>query len=423
MELVLLGHHSASRKIHRAGLGESVNGLKLCNLLGSAGHPTPPLYDIYALFGTPQAGHAALARYSQLGEIDREDRPLFNAAACRLREIFAEMKEPVALLWTWDHPALGIIKAGWPSHVARITRFIATLPDHKPPALHDESTLVVCHSPLALRNWIEAGEAPWRAFYLPHHTLPRAPARQTPPEAPFTVGCVARFLAPKNIESALWAGLELSKRVPKSRFILKGGYDASWDLCEAAGMTQRLRQLLSRFHKEPWFKWDYTRSSHQEMLELYQQFDLTLHLTGWELASTVVLESMAAATPVLLLEGTTNTSLYQGAAEFVRNRGPAQMKRAIDYYHQPVQEDLVEQLVALATDPERRHALGLAGRQKAKVCFSPELTLRKSRLLIQAAKDLHAGRHTMEWQTRLTDELRCDFERHGLPVPKELLHG
>jgi glycosyltransferase involved in cell wall biosynthesis len=360
---LILGHTGHSLGVHRAGLGEVANLHRFCGLVDE------PLVvrDIYEWFGGGREAYRKLDAFSQAGA----DRRLMRGPV--------EWEGPV-ILWTWDHLTFALLEHGV-SDVPLITFLISAQPGERvPEELHERSTLVACHSLQAVANWIDQGLEPWKVFYLPHHWVEAGGERVA--HKGFRIGCVNRFLPHKNVERAVWAVKELHEEFPEVHLYLKGRYDESdWGM----------RQLMGRFHGEPWLVWDWKVTPFPEVLDLYRTFDLSLNLTGGELASTATIEQLALGVPSVMLRGGTNESLFEGAVAWVKNRGPAHMRKAKTWYHLPDDADLTRVLRELVRDGERREALGREGERLARLRFSPKLAREKARLLLAAARGLHAG--------------------------------
>ncbi len=229
------------------------------------------------------------------------------------------------------------------------------------PPLHQKSAGYIIENPLTRTLAIEQGLDGEKIHFLP---CARALDPVEKADGPLTVGCSTRLCFGKNIEYAIWAFERIRSQVRQARFVLHGSYDASGDLHDGVGYWDKIRTLLNRVGKEPWFTWDNTH--YEDPREIYGTFDVGIHLSGAEDPGYSVIEQMSMGIPMLLLGSGNRPSLFGEAALLAKHQGPHNMRRGFTSFFLPDTKDVADKLLRLIEDKNLRQTLSDKGSSHAR---------------------------------------------------------
>jgi glycosyltransferase involved in cell wall biosynthesis len=208
---------------------------------------------------------------------------------------------------------------------------------------------------LASVDWVP----PERVVVIPNGVdvsplLAAAPADLGLPDGALAIGFVGRFEARKGIWELARAWPQVARTVPEAHLVIAG-----WGPEEA-----EFRQAL---HGAPRVHWLGFRKDVPQLMKAFDILAVPSHYEGFGL---VVVEAMAAGTPVVATSASSIPEILTDGAEgrLVPPRDPAALTRA---------------LIELASDPELRNTLGGAGRERARVSFAVSEMLERHEALLQ----------------------------------------
>lgn len=362
-----------------------------------------------------------------------------NKPTHEMQQLLPSADGPVLLLLTFESWLQKITSTGVCRDYPTISRAYAL---HEyfftPPHLLASSDLVITQGLLANQILIEEGVPPWKLLYFPcqipleiesiiaNHDpsfrerylneLARE-MHKAPPEQKdlLIVGCSSRFEFRKNVEHLISAFKKILPHSPHAILLLKGDLDPRMDVHEGEGYSEHLATLLQELEQKPWFFWDRKRRSYEETLKIYQTFDVCVHLSGAEDPCNVVIEQMALAKPLLILDGGTRPYLFKNGAMFVDHTGHADMRRGNWLFFIPDKDDLQKKLSLLLNDAKLRQSLAEQAKTVAMQRFGPEVTISKTALMIEAAYHYHHRTDKADfYRERLLNEYESDLERFQL---------
>lgn len=189
------------------------------------------------------------------------------------------------------------------------------------------------------------------------HTYPVRPPSISPP-GKHLVLCVARMVPDKDLRTLLAAFELLRQRCPSASLLMVGDGPLRREICIKA------RQKIPRTH----FQW---LPGRQDLVPIYHQADLFVLSSILEGFPNVVMEAMACGLPVVATRvGGLQELVAHGQSGLLVNPGDP--------------EALADAMAQLLSDPDRRTALGIAGRRRIETLFSIQTSARShERLFLQ----------------------------------------
>jgi len=394
--LAILSHGEYTQSLLGAPLGESANSYKLFQLI--QGHLPVVLKDIYQLCGSDiewfySLSHLNMALHEEGSEplISMEQKPFQH-----LKEAFQEAVKDCSqlLLLTWSQTVAGMLGLDFFQKRETAAKFYLFHYEEKIPlSLYEPFDLLVTESPLALKKAHDLGLPSNRLLYLPHQypleveqmannrsfyrsQLLQQWGRGVGEELPL-LGMFCRFQYRKNVEYALNVLDRLHQEGYRFNFYLKGAFDGSLE-GEEKHYTRWLQEQISAFQKRPWLLWNSEPTPFPKILEEYAAVDVALQLSGAESGSNTIVEQMALGVPVLVLNCSTNPSLFGEGVEYIKTDFLA--PGALPFYT-PNEEDLYEKVKEMLIHPERRASLSERALRISRERFHPERLLKRVPLL------------------------------------------
>jgi glycosyltransferase involved in cell wall biosynthesis len=138
------------------------------------------------------------------------------------------------------------------------------------------------------------------------------------------------------------------------------------------------------------------------MKELYASIDLFVHLSASEAGSNVVAETLSYGIPTLVLDASTNPTLFKGGAIFVESEALPKAP-----YETPKTEDLYQKLKKLVEDPKEREEASRQALAFAQKRFAREHAAPRIDLMTRAA---HAYFHKTANASSIQKEVEAQFE-------------
>jgi len=366
----IVSHTEASRPYHPGGIGEIANTAKIAHLLGEQAH----VADVYQLFGGIEERYEPLALMNYA--LAEGGYPILEEATLgvSIQQAIARANPEVLLVFSLSWSVGALLATGIHHKVPTACKFYVFHPSERVIApLYTPSHLLITESLLANQKGIAAGIPAEKMVYLPHHYPIEAEKIVKKPHKKCVIGMVSRLDYRKNCPYAFEAVRRLVERGHDIHLYFKG-----------SGETVLPKEL----QEASWVTWDPDPTPQPEVLELYGSFDLFLHLSGFEGGSNIVVEMLGLGIPTVVLDATTNPSLFTGGVAFVKTAG---MIEAPMPYAVPDLDHLVDTLEELIIDRRAREALGERGRRLAKKRFHPERTRERLPLILEATKQYHRG--------------------------------
>lgn len=393
--ILLLSHTEKTRRFLTNGAGEIAHAEKFERLLQESGFSTE-ITDIFDLFGGVKKTYEPLAllndSLAEMGENPIEESRLKSLA--RIQKKLTSSDFLVLLSWGWSLGAL--LATGIQKKIPLISKLYAFHENEKvKEPLYRSSAMILTESPLAIERGKAYGIPREKLLFMPHSYpketqfavkdpsffahLENANGKPFPKDA-IVIGMVSRLDYRKNCEYALLVGRELVKRGHHIAVVIKGDFAKG-----RADLTYKkwLKQRIKAFKKESWFFHDDTSAPLKTLFSQMQHFDIVLHLSGAESASNIVVESLALGKPTVILDASTNPSLFRGGAVFVKK---AELKEGQLPFYVPDESDLIEKVGGLVSDQSSRRLWGDLAIKTAKERFSPERTLERIPLLFKMAQ-------------------------------------
>lgn len=406
------------------------NALKLFNLMKESGYPVKEILDIYALFNGIKETLEPLAflncGLAELGYPILEEVALKEAHD--VREAILEKRPDALFLFSWNYTVAALFATGIQKQCPIASKLYVSHPHEDLLApLYEPSTLLVTEALLANEKGIQAGIPPWKMILLPNHTSKNfgsTPSKRTYVEDLIAksgkkitlkkttkiIGSVARLDFGKNIEFALEAVKELSESGEDVLYVLKGDFEEETSY---PAYRDWLRELLHGLKGEKWLLWDPSVSPFSELSTIYASFDIFCHLSGKEAGSNVVVEAVSQGKPAVILDATTNPSLFRNGAVFVKNDGtpPVDIVRP---FALPCKKDLIKQLASLIQNESLLSEWGRKGKEMAEKRFSPEVTLNRMPLILRALQAYHTKSRDCDVVKKEVEELyHQDLRRYA----------
>lgn len=430
--LLLLSHGNPSKKYLGVLRGEMSNADRLRKLLIQAGCSCPDVVDILEIFGgSVRPLYEPLAEMNvalALGGFPMLDETAYPDAQ-NVRNVILKKNTDFIFILSWAWSVASLYATG--IHKEKPTA--AKLYVHHEneivcPLLYEPNTLLLTESLLANERAIHRGIKPWQLFHLPHHypdivhkvvsnrsyvekLIKESGKKISLTKETVVIGAISRLEFGKNCEFALQVVEKLKKEGKDVLFILKGGFE-EWSRYPI--YKEWLQEVLDSLKEENWFIWDSQPSSYEDIFKAFASFDIFLHLSGAEAGSNVVVESLALGLPTVVLEGTTNTSLFKGGACFV-NHNNELPKDTIHPFRVPNSDDLYHKLHSLVIDSNLRKEFGIKGLEIAKERFCPERTHERLALMFEALQAYHAKSHNCDSIKRKVEDLyNQDRKRYGI---------
>lgn len=395
--LLFLSHTMSTFKYAKGGMGEITNAAKLKRLLDSDHYQTTEIVDIYSLFGGLTGIYHSLANlnYSlaHAGEAVIEETNLSGSFSV-INQI-ASYKADICFLLSLNWSVAAISSLGIQKKMPMVTKLYVHHEDEKiPVSLYEPSTLLLTESLLASKKAIDAGIPPWKIIFFPNHYPKEIESLKSNKnhlhkiakkkirfnEKTTVVGIVSRLEYGKNIEYAIDALEKLVAEGEDLILFLKGSFDPEpiYPFYQT-----HLQKKLDSLMSEDWFIWDQKFTPFPEVLEEYASIDILVHLSGSEAGSNIIAEFLGLGKPVIILEASTNPSLYREGAIFVQSEGF--VKEAFLPFALPEKKDLYNKLKSLIKSKAEQDKWGKKAQSVAKARFSPERTLRRIPLILKAA--------------------------------------
>jgi glycosyltransferase involved in cell wall biosynthesis len=172
------------------------------------------------------------------------------------------------------------------------------------------------------------------------------PAGLDLPEGSFTVGYVGRLDPEKGADLVPDAWARIADALPDAHLVIAG-----------AGKSER--EMRARLGDSPRVRWPGFR---RDVAELMNALDLLIVPSRSEAFGLAAAEAMACGVPVVAARvgGLPEVVIDGEQGVLVPPEDPAALAKAV---------------IALARDPERRAAMGRAGRERVRAAFSLERTL------------------------------------------------
>lgn len=201
----------------------------------------------------------------------------------------------------------------------------------------------------------------------------RADQSHRNPDRDLTILHVGRLDRIKGLEVLIQAATVLVKHCPSIHFVLVGGgpvgyFEKLRQLVHASGLTDAQFQFVGEV-------------SQADLMEWYQRADIAVVPTlNYESFSYTVAQAMACNLPIVAsgIGGIPETTGHEGAAILTQ---PGNV------------EQLVEALMKLCRNPNIRHAMGVAGRSRAKKYFSDEVVAQRMLANYQSLRDSRPDQH------------------------------
>lgn len=409
---LFLSHTNASRKFHKAGIGEIANTAKLCRLIDC---PSDRILDIHEL-----CGDNGDESYLRLSDINRDlaelNQPILEdlqvETAKKIVQRVQQYRPEEICILSWDWAPAVLFAAGVHRLCPTLGKiYIFQETDRILTTLYEPCDLIITESLRASMKAIEAGIPAWKLAYIPHHfpeNLEKIPLDpdylKKVAQANFkpliktnktiVIGCVSRIVFYKNVNYVLDAVQALRDEGHDLLFVLKGNFENE---------TSLLHQHLNFYLNQPWFLWDREPSPYPDLLSGCRTFDIFVHLSGREGASNVVVDMLALGVPTLVLDATTNPCLFKEGAVFVKNDGNKHFLGGC-LYQAPDVDDFTQKLRAFVESPSLRQEWGARGKAVAKQRFHPQMTRDRMPLIFEALRGYRKG------ETRLRSAVEALYE-------------
>ncbi|NGX61436.1 MAG: hypothetical protein K940chlam9_00921 [Chlamydiae bacterium] len=330
--------------------------------------------------------------YTSLAELNYS---LAEGGHALLEEIGAPFSLPKAdlnLVLSWGTSLAALFGKGIQKSAPTIAKLYVHHPDERIfPKLYEPAALCLTESPLAFSRALSHGFLPEKLLYIPHtypqvcetlvpnrtyvDRLAASQGKQVSKDA-VVVGCVGRLVYGKNTEFAIETVRRLVEREKKVVLVVKGDFPEE---SLAPKYEEDLKEMLTTYSQEAWLLWDQDSSPFPEVVEEYMSFDLLLHPSGAEGGSHVVVEALGLGKPVLLLDCSTNPSLFSGLATFVKTEKEP-IAAPLPFYR-PDLEDLIDKLEKALEDPK------IPNKRQVEERFHPEVAASRLPLLFSRDKE------------------------------------
>lgn len=398
--LLFLSHTISTFKYAKGGTGEISNTTKLKRLLDLNHTVTSEIVDIYSLFGGIEGIYHSLASLNyglaRMGEPLLEETKLKGVETI-LKTIDA-YKADVCFLLSLNWSVAAISFLGIQKKMPLITKLYVHHENEKiPTSLYEPSTLLLTESLLASKKAVSSGIPPSKIIFFPNHypkeieeitshknhieKLAEEQKKQTDFSKVPVIGIVSRLQYGKNVEFALDALEKLANEGEKFCVLLKGSFDPDTFY---TNYQEKLKHKVTTLSQKSWFIWDDSFTPFPEVLDEYASIDILIHLSGSEAGSNIIAEFMGMGRPVIILDASTNPSLYSEGAIFVKSEGF--VREALLPFATPEPKDLYEKLKSLIRDKKVREHFGKKALSVAKARFAPERTLSRMPLILEAAE-------------------------------------
>ena len=171
------------------------------------------------------------------------------------------------------------------------------------------------------------------------------------PDDALLVGEIGRVTAIKGYEDLVRAAATVKKAIPNVTFIGVGGKSKT-----DAAYEQKILKLISSYNLQDSFKLIGYRA---DVLDIMFALDLLVLPSHSEAFGRVLVEAMAAGKPVI-------GANVGGIPEIIEDG----VTGLLFPPHSP--DDLAQAIIKILQDPDLAHRMGAAGRERAKIRFSPE---------------------------------------------------
>lgn len=420
--ILLLSHGKPSKEYLGIVRGEMSNTERFKTLLIEGGYPHTISKDIFEIFGGDV--HALYEPLAELNvELARGGFAMLDETALPhaldVRDTILKTNPEFLFILSWAWSGAALYATGIHKHCPVASKLYVHHENETVIApLYEAHTLLLTESLLANQRAIAQGIAPWKMIHLPHHYPPQVkevkPSRayveklherlkKTRPLKKETVviGSISRLEFGKNIEFSLQIVEKLYEEGIDVVFVLKGGYE---EYTPYPIYRDWLKEVVDSLQDKPWFLWDQEPTPHSAIFDVFSSFDLFLHLSGAEAGSNVVVEALALGLPTVIVDGTTNPSLFRGGACFVDHDG--QMPQDLLHpFRVPEKEDLYRKVKELVTSNKSRKQLSINALNVAQARFCPERTLERLPLIFKALKAYHSQSSSCDLIKKEVEEL------------------
>lgn len=403
MSILVLGHGEPTKNQLCSLRGDIGATTKFLHLLNLGNYPAHSL-DILELFNQSSSLYYSLSSLnyelalSGHGLIEESHFPEIKTVLNRLLSTDCQH----VIVFSWLASLMAVLGTGVHKQKALISKAF-TLQENETihPNLYNKCDLLITESLLTNKKIIESGIPPWKTLLLPHFAFIEEkeplPSRDYAEKVafkkkPFTpetliLGTVCRVEAGKNCEFILEAVKKLTDEGYPLLFILKGGLE---NHSNAPIYRDWLANLLESLQEESWFIWDPDPTPIHEIHTIYASFDIFIHLSGSEGGSNAIVEALSQGLPSLILDASTNPSLFKNGAYFVKNAGFSH-PNFFPSFLLPDREDLYEKLKNLVTDAALRKHWSECGRRISAERFSKKEGLQRIPLMLKASQLYHSN--------------------------------
>ena len=393
-----LSHGEPSQKMLGALRGEIANTLKLYNLMNQHGYPVHEILDIYELFGGIENLESLAFLNCDLADAQLEILEEVNLKSAKMVHETVSKRQPQHLfILSWNITLAALFATGIQKNFPTAAKLYVSHENENILApLYAPASLLLTEALLANEKAIESGIPAWKIIHLPNHypidyelvekNRSYIASKIAVSDKTCIIGAISRLEYGKNIEYALKAAKTLYDQGEDLLFVLKGDFpkETSYPV-----YREWLKNLLEQLKGEKWFFWDPSPTPFEKIEQVYASIDIFLYLSGSEAGSNVIVESMALGIPTLILDGSTNPSLFKGGALFIENDG-TEAQDTIRPFKVPSESDLLKKLGSLVRNPSLRKEWGKLARETAKKRFSPQITIDRLPLIFKAMSAYHS---------------------------------
>jgi len=228
-------------------------------------------------------------------------------------------------------------------------------------------------SAAAIRDWLPAGML--ETVFNGIDTSRFQPRTALPVGKPIVVGMVGNLTSRSKKHSLLIDAAALVDRGLPIEWRIYGHDPSAGGIQPGDAYVDALHARINRLGLTDRFRWPGFLS---DPVEIMSQIDILVHPADNESFGRVVVEAMAAGLPAIGVRG-------GGVAEIIRHEETGLLTRPDD------PRDLSAAIESLARDPERRIALGQAGRRRADSLYSLAASTAGMLTVYQQAMDLPLG--------------------------------
>jgi len=431
-KLVLVGHSGSPSLLSKPLSGEIIWGQKIAETLGRL-KVECSLLDLYDFLAKHLSCLKAWQKAENLNSfLTHENEPLFDdfgrdELSPLQDDLIQELGSDSALLFfSWDRNLAPFLSLGLQKRVPLISRCTLFHQEQTPPhVLYESSHLILAESPLASQALLKAGIAKEKILLLPPTNGASKPLQKQESEnlkqlfldklgekfgkkKPFSnclIGLFSRMVPSKNIDSTLELLDQLWKRTPSFTVFFRGGFDSSGDGFDFTDFTSKMGKKMEIWNSEPWLVWNGERADHETVLKEYAACDLLISLSGSEGGSLTAAEWIGLGKPVVLLNASTQHSLFSGAACFV---DPEEgFHESGTWFKKPSLEDALKKIEQMVESEDLRREYSLrASNWAAK--FSEESYLDRIDLMLESASSYYGGEQEKE---RVKQLMHIQYDR------------